>query len=81
MVYWIIGLFKPLIVLNVVLAVFNLIPIPGLDGGRLLILAIEGIFRRPVPPKLVMSLTLAGMALLILLMVVVSAHDIAKLVG
>jgi regulator of sigma E protease len=67
--------------ISMALALFNLIPIPGLDGGRLLILAIEGIARRPVPPKLVLWLTLGGMALLILLMVVVSAHDIVKLVG
>ncbi len=67
--------------ISMALALFNLIPIPGLDGGRLLILAIEGIIRRPVPQKLVLWLTLAGMALLILLMIVVSYHDIAKLVG
>ena len=54
---------------------------PGLDGGRLLIIAIEGVRRRPVSPRLVTSLTLAGMALLVLLMLVVSYHDIAKLVG
>lgn len=39
LVYWIIGLFKPLIVLNVVLAVFNLIPIHPLDGFKI----VEGI--------------------------------------
>ncbi|MEK7109434.1 MAG: site-2 protease family protein [Patescibacteria group bacterium] len=67
--------------ISMALALFNLIPIPGLDGGRLLILAIEGVLRRRVPQKLVIGLTLAGMALLILLMVVVSYNDIAKLVG
>jgi len=67
--------------ISMALALFNLIPIPGLDGGRLLILAIEGVLRRPVPQKLVLWLTLGGMALLIVLMVVVSAHDIVKLVG
>jgi regulator of sigma E protease len=67
--------------ISMALALFNLIPIPGLDGGRLLIIIIESIIRRPVPPKLVLWLTLGGMALLILLMVIVSAHDIAKLVG
>jgi len=67
--------------ISMALALFNLIPIPGLDGGRLFILAIEGVLRRPVSPKIVLSLTLAGMALLVLLMVVVSVHDIAKLVG
>jgi regulator of sigma E protease len=63
------------------LAFLNLIPIPGLDGGRLLILAIEGITRRRVPTRVVLGLTAVGFGLLILLMVVVSAHDIAKIVG
>jgi regulator of sigma E protease len=67
--------------ISMALALFNLLPIPGLDGGRLLIIIIEGILRRPVSPKLVLWLTLAGMALLIVLMIIVSAHDIVKLVG
>lgn len=67
--------------ISMALALFNLIPIPGLDGGRLFILAIEGVLRRPVSPKIVLSLTLAGMALLVLLMIVVSYNDITKLIG
>lgn len=67
--------------ISMALAVFNLIPIPGLDGGRLLVVAIEGVFRRSVPQKPLTYITLGGMALLILLMLVVSYHDIARLVG
>lgn len=67
--------------ISINLALINLVPIPGLDGGRLLILIIEAIIRRPVNPNIVMKLTLTGLALLILLMLVVSYHDIVKLIG
>ncbi len=67
--------------ISINLAVINIVPIPGLDGGRLLIIAIEAIIRRPVSPGVVMKATLTGFALLILLMLVVSYHDIARLIG
>jgi regulator of sigma E protease len=67
--------------ISINLALINLIPIPGLDGGRLLIIAIEGVTKKRLPTPVLGALTLAGFALLILLMLVVSYHDIAKLVG
>ncbi|MBC7836610.1 site-2 protease family protein [Acetobacteraceae bacterium] len=68
-------------IISINLALINILPIPGLDGGRLLIIAIEGTIRRAVPQRVTLSLTIAGFALLILLMVVVSYHDIARLIG
>ncbi|OGC80094.1 hypothetical protein A2943_03255 [Candidatus Adlerbacteria bacterium RIFCSPLOWO2_01_FULL_51_16] len=77
--------FAPTIVLTALisinLAIINLIPIPGLDGGRLFIIAIESIFRRPVPEYVTTRLTIFGLGLLVLLMLVVSYHDIARLVS
>jgi regulator of sigma E protease len=67
--------------ISINLAIINLVPIPGLDGGRLFIIIIESIIRRPVSPAVVMKLTIAGFLLLITLMIVVSYHDIARLVG
>jgi regulator of sigma E protease len=67
--------------ISINLAIINLLPIPGLDGGRLLIIILEAILRRPISPNIIMKFTLAGFALLILLMLVVSYHDIARLVG
>lgn len=67
--------------ISINLAIINLLPIPGLDGGRLLIIAIEGLLRRSIPQRLVTGLTLVGFALLIALMVAVTTHDIARLVG
>lgn len=67
--------------ISINLAIINLLPIPGLDGGRLLFIIIESIIRRPISEKLSLRLTIVGFALLIGLMVVVSFHDIARLVG
>ncbi|MEX0910449.1 MAG: site-2 protease family protein [Candidatus Paceibacterota bacterium] len=61
------------------LAVINMIPFPALDGGRLLVLLIEVIIRRPVPPKIVNSLNLIGLALLLILMIVISVGDVGRL--
>lgn len=69
--------FTAMISLN--LAVINMLPVPALDGGRLVFVAIEAITRRPINPVWATRLNLAGFALLMLLMVVVTWHDIAKL--
>lgn len=61
------------------LAVINLLPLPALDGGRLLFVAIEAIKGSPIKPSIVNMLNMIGFALLILLMVVVTYNDIAKI--
>jgi regulator of sigma E protease len=63
------------------LAVINLLPFPALDGGRLLFLAIEAVKGSPIRPAIANALNLAGFALLILLMLVVTYNDIARLLG
>jgi regulator of sigma E protease len=68
-------------IISINLAIINLIPIPALDGGRLLFVIIEGVIRRPIKPVVAQSLNAAGFAFLILLMVVVTAHDIFKIVS
>jgi regulator of sigma E protease len=70
-------LFTALISIN--LAVINIIPFPALDGGRLLFIMIEAIMRKGIKPSVANALNLAGFALLMLLMVVVTWHDVAKL--
>ncbi len=66
-------------VISINLAVINLLPLPALDGGRLVFVAIEGIFRRTVRPVVMQGINLAGFAFLILLMVAVTFSDIVKL--
>ena len=68
-------------IISINLALINLIPIPALDGGRLLFVIIESIIRRPIKPSIAHAVNSIGFAFLVLLMVVVTAHDIFKIVG
>lgn len=68
-----------LAVLSLNLAIFNLLPIPALDGGRLVFVAVESVIRRPVNPKWFMYVNITGFAFLIGLMLVVTVFDISKL--
>ncbi len=65
--------------ITVNVGIFNLLPIPALDGARLVFLVVEGIRRKPIPPEKEGMVHLAGMALLFLLMIAVSIQDILKL--
>lgn len=60
--------------------IFNLLPLPALDGGRLLFMLIEVVRRKPVNPKYEGFVHTAGFALLILLMVFVTFNDIMRLI-
>lgn len=64
--------------ISINLAVINLIPMPALDGGRLLFVLIEKIKGSPIKAKVANLLNLIGFALLILLMVVITFSDVAK---
>ena len=66
-----------LITINV--GVFNLLPIPALDGCRFLFLVIELIRRKPMKPEVEGMVHFIGFALLMLLMLVVTFNDIARL--
>lgn len=68
-------------IISINLALINLIPVPALDGGRLLFVIIESIIRRPIKPSVARTVNAVGFALLVLLMVVVTAHDIFNIVG
>ncbi|NMP37898.1 MAG: site-2 protease family protein [Clostridiales bacterium] len=60
--------------------VFNLMPIPALDGGRLFFLIIEGIRRKPINPKYEGYVHTAGLVALLAFMAVVTVSDILKFV-
>lgn len=66
--------------ISIHLALLNLIPFPALDGGRLLFVLIEKIKGSPISPKIAMVTNTVGFALLILLMIVVTYNDIARLI-
>lgn len=69
--------FTALLSLN--LGVINLLPIPALDGGHLIVLLIEGITRRRLPVKALQYIQMTGVIILILLFVYATTHDISRL--
>nr|MBP3598280.1 RIP metalloprotease RseP [Eubacterium sp.] len=68
------------ILLTANLGVMNLLPIPALDGGRLVFLIIEAIRRKPLPEKFENAVNVGGFLVLMGLMVVILANDIIKLI-
>ena len=67
-------------ILSVNLAILNILPIPAMDGGRLLFIGIEAFFGKKVLPKVETYIHMIGMALLILLLLVITAADIKRLI-
>jgi regulator of sigma E protease len=68
------------LLISVALAVFNLLPIPGLDGGRAVFLGVGAIRRRDVNPMLEAKIHMVGIMLLMGLLVVVTFGDLKPLV-
>lgn len=68
-------------ILSVNLAILNLLPLPALDGGRLLFIALEAVRRRRVKAEFEQKIHLAGMLFLIGLMVLITINDVRKLLG
>ena len=65
-------------IITINLGLFNLLPIPALDGGRLVFIFIEMIRRKPISPKKEGIIHTVGLVLLLLFMLVVSISDIIK---
>lgn len=63
------------------LGLINLLPIPVLDGGHILLAVLEMIFRRPVSRKILEPVSVAFISLLIAFMIFVSFYDVKKLVA
>lgn len=66
-------------VISANLAVINLVPFPALDGGRIVVVAIEAVIRRELNPKIIQWVNGIGFLLLITLMIVVTVKDVASL--
>ena len=75
------ALFYLTALISINLALINLIPVPALDGGRLLFVLIESVIRRPIPASFSRATNALGFAFLVLLMVAVTASDILKIAG
>ena len=68
--------FLSMITINV--GMFNLLPLPALDGGRLFFIFIEMIRRKPIPAKKEGIVHTVGLVLLLILMVIISINDVIK---
>lgn len=75
----IINLLYMFALLSVNIGIFNLIPFPALDGGRIFFLLIELIRRKPIPPEREGVIHFVGLVLLLILMVFITSSDIYKL--
>lgn len=64
--------------LSINLAIINILPIPALDGGRVLFLALEKILRRPINQKIEAIIHNIGFMLLMLLVLIVTFRDIGR---
>ncbi len=72
------SMFRIMALLTINIGLFNLFPIPALDGWRLFLLIGEGIFKRKLPAKWEYAINAAGLIVLLGLMVVVTFSDISK---
>lgn len=61
------------------IAIFNVLPIPAVDGGKLLFLGIEAIRRKPISEKVEQNVTAAFFALLLIMMIWVTIKDVSRL--
>ncbi len=73
------SLLSLIVLISINLGICNLLPIPALDGGRLLFLCIEGVRRKPLDPKYEGYIHMIGFALLMLLFFVITFQDIKRL--
>lgn len=67
--------------ISVNLAVFNLLPFPGLDGWHLLVITVEGLFKKDIPNRLKNSFAMIGFFILMSLMVFLLVRDILALIS
>ncbi len=63
------------------LGIMNLLPIPALDGGRLVFLLLEAVFKKPIAPEKEGFIHFVGFALLMVLMVFIMYNDILRVLG
>ena len=67
--------------LSVNIGIFNLMPIPGLDGAQILFALVERVIGREIPINLKLVLQMVGLGLVLLLMVFVTYQDILRIIG
>ena len=66
--------------ISINLGFINILPIPGLDGGHVLIALIEGMIRRDLPLKVKLGIQQAGLLILLMLFITIMVNDIQRLI-
>jgi regulator of sigma E protease len=66
-------------VISVALGLFNLLPIPLVDGGHIALSLVEGITRKPINKKVIQATNIVGLAIILLIFVFATYSDIARL--
>ena len=75
------NMFNIAMLLSVNLGILNLLPLPAIDGGKLLFLFVEGLRGKPIPPEKEGIVHLVGFALLAILAIVVMYNDILRIIA
>lgn len=65
--------------ISINIGIFNLIPIPALDGGKIVLNILEAIRRKPLKQEIETYVTLAGVVIMVVLMIAVTWNDIMRL--
>ena len=74
-------LFMIMAMITINIGLFNLLPVPALDGGHLFFMFFELIFRKKIPQKYESYIHAAGLVILLAFMALISASDIWKLIS
>ena len=65
--------------ISINIGIFNLIPIPALDGGKIVLNILEAIRRKPLKQEIETYVTLVGVVIMVVLMIAVTWNDIMRL--
>ena len=79
--YGIIALMSFTALISVNLGVINLLPLPALDGGQIMIIIIEKLVGRDLDPKKANMINYIGFMALMLLAVVIAVNDVMRIIG
>lgn len=75
------SIFELLAMLSINIGIFNLLPIPGLDGCQIIFAAVEGTIGKELPHKLKIALQICGLVLVFGLMIIITVQDLFKIFG
>ena len=75
----IIALLGLMAIISVSLGLINILPIPGLDGGHVVIALIEGVIRRDLSNKMKLGIQQAGLLLILMLFITIMINDVQRL--